>query len=210
MKKSEQFSQLLEKLFPKVEPFLIGETNFQYLVSVILSAQTTDKVTNNEVALLFEKVKTPEEMVKLGEKKIYEFVKKVNYSKKKANYIYQTAKIICEKYDGVVPKNREDLIKLKGVGGKTAGVFLVSRKLGFAFPVDTHVSRVAKAFGFTKEKNPDKIEKDLKKVFPKKQWRDLHLRMILYGRNFLKAKDVKNKKNKKDFFLELEENARTF
>jgi endonuclease III len=189
-KRNQRFYSLLEILFPTVEPFLRAQTDFQFLSAIILSAQMTDTGVNKATEKLFQKMYTPKDALMLGEDGIYNFVKSVNYAPTKAKNIFRTAKIICEQFDGKVPRKRAELISLPGVGNKTAGVFLVQKQIEPAFPVDTHIARVAKAFGFTQETNSDKIEADLRKCFPREWWYPLHLRMILYGRKYLPARKI--------------------
>ncbi len=184
------FSQSLALLFPKIGTFLEAETDFQFLVAVLLSAQMTDKGVNKTTKKFFAVMKTPQDAFEMGEEKIYSFVKSVNYAPTKAKHIFSSSKILMEKFHGEIPKTRKELITLPGVGAKTAGVFLLHKGYEYAFPVDTHIKRVAKSFGFTVHENPDKVEKDLQKLFPKEEWLDLHLRIILYGRNFLTARNI--------------------
>lgn len=184
------FSKKLEKIFPKIGTFLHAETEFQFLVAVLLSAQMTDKGVNKTTQSFFEVMKTPYDAFEMGEKKIYSFVKSVNYGPTKAKHIFASSKILIEQFDGMIPQTRKELITLPGVGAKTAGVFLMHKGYEYAFPVDTHIKRIAKAFGFTNNDNPDKVEQDLQKIFPKEEWLDLHLRIILYGRNFLTARNI--------------------
>jgi len=196
------FSQALQTLYPKVDRFLNGETDFQFLMSIMLSAQMTDKGVNKATTPLFVLVKTPADVVKMGPEKLYQFVKSVNYAPTKAKNIFKTAQILCEQFEGRLPKTRKELMTLPGVGAKTAGVFTVQKGYEAAFPVDTHVARVARAFGFTTEKDPSKIERDLQKIFPKEEWLPLHLRIILYGRNVVTARKIPQ--SPKEAFEELE------
>jgi endonuclease-3 len=133
---------------------------------------------------------TPQDAIGLGADKIYEFIKTINFAPKKALYILNSAQLLIKEYNGIIPKTRKELIKLPGVGMKTAGVFLLNEGFEYAFPVDTHIRRIAQSFGFTNSNNVDEIEKDLSKIFPKEQWLELHLRMISYGRKYLKARDI--------------------
>lgn len=186
----EYFSASLQYLFPKVESFLKSETDFQFLVAILLSAQMTDEGVNKATKPFFKVMKNPLDAVKMGEQKIYQFVKSVNYAPTKARHIFQTAEKILREFSGNIPKTREELITLPGVGKKTAGVFLLQKGYDFAFPVDTHISRVSRAFGFTRHTQPDNIEADLQNIFPREEWNPLHLRMILYGRHYLTARNI--------------------
>lgn len=205
-KKAKIFSDALEKLFPTVGSFLNGETEFQFIVAVMLSAQMTDIGVNKATDSFFKEMKEPSDAVRMGEEKIYEFVRSVNFAPTKAKNIFRTAQILMHEYEGILPKTRTELVKLPGVGNKTAGVFLIQRGYEYAFPVDTHIKRVAKAFGFTKHDDPDKVEMDLQKKFPKETWLPLHLRIILYGRNFLPARNIP--KTQKQAWEDLERNLK--
>lgn len=189
-KKAHFFLEAMESLFGEVPAFLNGETDFQFLIAVMLSAQMTDKGVNKATNNFFKTVKTAQDAVNMGQEQIYEHVKSVNYAPTKAKHVFACAQRIVEVFDNTVPTNRKDLVSLAGVGEKTAGVFLLERDYDFAFPVDTHISRVMCAFGFSKNTNPNKIEEDLRKKFPKEHWKPLHKQIILYGRNYLPARDI--------------------
>lgn len=189
----QNFLDSMNVLFPTVGNFLDGETDFQFLVAIMLSAQMTDKGVNKATKLFFEVMKTPQDAFALGEEKIYEYVKSVNFAPTKAKNIFKTAQYLVEEFSGKVPQTRGDLVKLFGVGNKTAGVFVVQKGYETAFPVDTHISRIAISFGFTLKKNktkPDDVECDLRKKFPENSWKKLHKQMILYGREYLTAKKI--------------------
>jgi len=195
------FSSALTKLFPNVENFLHSTNDFQFLVAIILSAQMTDTGVNKATKEVFNCLFSPQDFLNFGEENLLRSFSSINFYPTKTKNIFKTAKIIIENYNGEIPKTRKDLITLPGVGNKTAGVFLVQKGYDFAFPVDTHIARVATVFGFTHEKNPNKIESDLQKIFPKEQWNTLHKQMILYGRTYLPAK-LKNI-SKEDAFNQL-------
>ena len=128
-------------------------------------------------------------MFNLGEAKVYEFIKTCGLAPKKAKAIIETSKIIMDKHDGKVPNELNLLEELPGVGHKTASV-VMSQGFGYpAFPVDTHIHRLAQRWGLTNGKNVVQTEKDLKAVFPKKNWNKLHLQIIWYGREYCKARD---------------------
>ncbi len=190
IKKSDLFFESLKILFPQTKAFLNGETHWQFLVAILLSAQMTDVGVNNATKDFFKVMNTPQDAIGLGADKIYEFIKTINFAPKKALYILNSAQLLIKEYNGIIPKTRKELIKLPGVGMKTAGVFLLNEGFEYAFPVDTHIRRIAQSFGFTNSNNVDEIEKDLSKIFPKEQWLELHLRMISYGRKYLKARDI--------------------
>ena len=159
------------------------------LISVLLSAQCTDVNVNNVTKNIYPKYYKPEQFIKLGRKKIELLIKKIGIFRIKAKSIYNLSKILVEKYNGKVPKTFEELEKLPGVGHKTASV-VMSQGFGYpAFPVDTHIHRLAQRWGLTNGKNVNQTEKDLKRLFPKKNWNKLHLQIIYYGRQYCKARD---------------------
>ena len=159
------------------------------LISVLLSAQCTDINVNNVTRHIYPKYFKPKHFQKLGRRKIEKLIKKIGIFRIKAKSIYNLSKLLIEKYDSKVPKTFEDLEKLPGVGHKTASV-VMSQGFGYpAFPVDTHIHRLAQRWGLTSGKNVIQTEKDLKKLFPKKNWNKLHLQIIYYGREYCKARD---------------------
>jgi len=206
--KSNLFFESLKILFPQTKAFLNGETDWQFLVAILLSAQMTDRGVNKATESFFKVMKTPQDAIDLGEDKIYTFIKTINFAPKKALYILNSAQLLVKKYNGIIPKTRKELIKLPGVGMKTAGVFLLNKGFEYAFPVDTHIRRIAQSFGFTNSNNVDEIEKDLSKIFPKEQWLELHLRMISYGRKYLKARDIPE--TIEDAWKDLEKNVEEY
>lgn len=190
MQTPDLFSSILQNLFPRVGSFLDHQTDFQFLVAILLSAQMTDEGVNKATKKLFQEMHTPYDAVQMGQEKIYSFVRSVNYAPTKAKHILLSAQKILDQWNGEIPRTRKELITLPGVGSKTAGVFVLQKGYDYAFPVDTHIARVSKSFGFTTHSDPNKIEADLQKLFPKEEWNDLHLRIILYGRKYLTAKKI--------------------
>ncbi|MAI84833.1 MAG: endonuclease III [Rickettsiales bacterium] len=181
-------SNYLNKLYPKTPIPLNHNNNFQFLVAVLLSAQCTDERVNRITPLLFAKAENPLEMTKLSTKEIYEIIKPCGLGPKKSKAISILSKILLKKYNGKVPNNIKSLEELPGVGHKTASV-LMSQSFGQpAFPVDTHIHRLAQRWGLTNGKNVIQTENDLKKIFPKNSWNKLHLQIIFYGREFCKAR----------------------
>jgi len=179
----------LNKIYPKTPIPLKHDSKFTLLVSVLLSAQCTDFNVNNVTKKIYPKYNKPKHFVKLGRKKIEKLIKSIGIFRVKAKSIYLLSKILLEKHGGKVPKNFEDLEKLPGVGHKTASV-VMSQGFGYpAFPVDTHIHRLAQRWGLTNGKNVIQTEKDLKRLFPKKSWNKLHLQIIYYGRQFCTAKN---------------------
>ena len=143
---------------------------------------------NNVTRGIYPKYNRPEHFVKLGRKKIERLIKRIGIFRVKAKSIFYLSKILDEKYKGKVPKTYEELERLPGVGHKTAGV-VMSQGFGFpAFPVDTHIHRLAQRWGLTNGKSVKKTEEDLKKVFPKESWNKLHLQIIFWGRQYCMAR----------------------
>ena len=176
-------------MYPKT-PIPLKHTNkFTLLISVLLSAQCTDLNVNNVTKNIYPKYNKPEHFVKLGRIKIERLIKKIGIFRIKAKSVYNLSKKLLEKHKGQVPNTFEELEKLPGVGHKTASV-VISQGFGKpAFPVDTHIHRLAQRWGLTSGKNVEETEKDLKNLFPKKNWNKLHLQMIFYGREFCKARE---------------------
>ena len=188
-KKSKIILRLLNKTYPKVPIPLNYKNTFTLLLSVLLSAQCTDVNVNNVTRKIYPKYNKPEHFVKLGRKNIERLIKKIGIFRVKAKSIYYLSKTLIEKYHGKVPRTYEELEKLPGVGHKTASV-VMSQGFGYpAFPVDTHIHRLAQRWGLTNGKNVIQTEKDLKKNFPKKFWNKLHLQIIWYGREYCKARE---------------------
>tara|TARA_B100001027_G_scaffold54859_1_gene36831 strand:+ start:3591 stop:4244 length:654 start_codon:yes stop_codon:yes gene_type:complete len=188
-KKAKIILRILNKTYPKVPIPLNYKNTFTLLISVLLSAQCTDVNVNNVTKEIYPKFYKPKHFVKLGRKKIEKLIKKIGIYRVKAKSIFYLSKTLVEKYKGKVPKTYEELEQLPGVGHKTASV-VMSQGFGFpAFPVDTHIHRLAQRWGLTSGKNVLQTEKDLKRVFPKKLWNKLHLQIIWYGREYCKARD---------------------
>ena len=188
-KKSKIILRLLNKTYPKVPIPLNYKNTFTLLLSVLLSAQCTDVNVNNVTRKIYPKYNKPEHFVKLGRKNIERLIKKIGIFRVKAKSIYYLSKTLIAKHHGKVPRTYEELEKLPGVGHKTASV-VMSQGFGYpAFPVDTHIHRLAQRWGLTNGKNVIQTEKDLKKNFPKKFWNKLHLQIIWYGREYCKARE---------------------
>ena len=179
----------LNRIYPDIKVPLNSRNVFTLLISVLLSAQCTDVNVNNVTKDIYPKYYKPEHFVKLGRKKIEKLIQRIGIFRIKAKSIYYLSKTLIEKYDGKVPKTFEELEELPGVGHKTASV-VMSQGFGYpAFPVDTHIHRLAQRWGLTNGKNVIQTEKDLKRLFPKKNWNKLHLQIIFYGREYCKARD---------------------
>ena len=187
--KAKIIIKTLNKIYPKTPVPLKSKNIFTLLISVLLSAQCTDVNVNNVTKDIYPKYFKPEHFVKLGRKKIEKLIKKIGIFRIKAKSIYSMSKQILEKHNGKVPRTFEELEKLPGVGHKTASV-VMSQGFGYpAFAVDTHIHRLAQRWGLTNGKNVVQTEKDLKRLFPKKNWFKLHLQISFYGREYCKARD---------------------
>ena len=185
----------LENLFPEVPVPLNHKDPYTLLIAVLLSAQCTDTNVNNVTKEIYPKFNKPEHFVKLGRKKIEKLIKRIGIFRVKAKSIFHLSKTLVEKYKGAVPKTYEELEELPGVGHKTASV-VMSQGFGFpAFPVDTHIHRLAQRWGLTNGKNVVQTENDLKKIFPKKYWNKLHLQIIWYGREYSPARGLNLEKD---------------
>ena len=189
LQRAKIISKILNKTYPNIKVPLNSRNVFTLLISVLLSAQCTDVNVNNVTKSIYIKYYKPEHFVKLGRKKIERLIKKIGIFRIKAKSIFYLSKILVEKYNGKVPKTFDELEQLPGVGHKTASV-VMSQGFGYpAFPIDTHIHRLAQRWGLTNGKNVTQTEKDLKALFPKKSWNKLHLQIIYYGREFCKARD---------------------
>ena len=187
--KSKIILKYLNKIYPEVPIPLNYKNTFTLLISVLLSAQCTDVNVNNVTKNIYPKYNLPKHFIKLGRKKIERLINKIGIFRVKAKSIYYLSKILVEKYNNKVPRTYEELESLPGVGHKTASV-IMSQAFGYpAFPVDTHIHRLAQRWGLTNGKNVIQTEKDLKNIFPKKNWNKLHLQIIWYGREYCKARE---------------------
>jgi len=189
IERSKIILKILNKIYPKTPIPLKHKNKFTLLISVLLSAQTTDVNVNNVTKNIYPKYNKPEHFVKLGRKKIERLIKSIGIFRVKAKSVYFLSKQLIKKHNGKVPETFEELEKLPGVGHKTASV-VMSQGFGHpAFPVDTHIHRLAQRWGLTNGKNVVQTEKDLKRLFPKKSWNKLHLQIIYYGREYCKARE---------------------
>ena len=181
-------SRKLAELYPRVRIPLAHEDPYTLLVAVVLSAQCTDKKVNEITPLLFAKARTPQQMVKLSVQQIEDIIRPCGLAPAKAKGIHGLSKIILEKHGGQVPNTLEALEALPSVGHKTASVVMVQAFGVPAFPVDTHIHRLAWRWTLSTGKSVEHTEADLKKLFPKDTWNDLHLRIIYFGREYCPAK----------------------
>jgi len=178
----------LEELYPEVEVPLKHTDAYTLLVAVILSAQCTDKRVNEVTPALFAKAGTPQKMVKLGQEKIRSLITTCGLANNKSRAIYEMSKILVAEHGGRVPDSFAALEKLPGVGHKTASVIMAQAFGVPAFPVDTHIHRLAQRWKLTSGKSVEQTEADLKKLFPPERWNKLHIQLILYGREHCTAR----------------------
>lgn len=182
----------LKKYYPNVTCSLDFKTPFQMAVAVMLSAQCTDERVNKITPLLFEKYGTPEAMNKIKLEDLEKLIHPCGFYKNKAKNIKATAEIIVNKYGGMVPNTMDELIKLPGIGRKSANVIMLeafNSPQGIA--VDTHVKRISNRLGLSKNIDPGKIEKDLIKIFPKKYFYDVNHLLVWHGRKICVARNPK-------------------
>ena len=185
--KANLITSILNKQYPETPVPLNHDDIYTLLIAVLLSAQCTDKRVNEVTPHLFNIADDPLSMSKLSEKKIYSIIKPCGLGPKKSKAIKMLSKILVKDYGGEVPENLSALENLPGVGHKTASV-VMSQGFGHpAFPVDTHIHRLAQRWKLTNGKNVTQTEKDLKRIFPEKSWNKLHLQIIFWGREFCQA-----------------------
>lgn len=206
--KKNSIDLYLDELFPNPKCELNYNNDYELLIAIVLSAQSTDKRVNSVTDILFSKYNSLKTLKKASLEELESIIRPVGSFRRKASYIKNIATIIDESYNGVVPKDRDLLIKLPGVGRKTANVFLGEFYNTPAIAVDTHVERVSKRLKLA-SRNDDvlKIEKKLEKCFSKEDWAKRHLQLVLFGRYFCKAikpeckncklKDICIEKNKR-------------
>jgi endonuclease-3 len=186
--RAEIVRERLAELYPDPPIPLDHCDEFTLLVAVLLSAQCTDKKVNEITPALFAAADNPQAMWDLGEANILEIIRPLGLSKQKAKSIAKLSQILVEKHNETVPETFAELEKLPGVGHKTASV-VMSQAFGLpAFPVDTHIHRLAQRWGLTSGKNVIQTEYDLKKLFPESSWNQLHLQIIFYGREHCSAR----------------------
>ena len=186
--KAERIQSMLEELYPETPVPLDHDTPFQLLVAVLMSAQTTDLKVNQVTPELFKQGPTPEKMAALDVSQIQSMIREVGLAPTKAKNIKRLSELLLERHQGNIPNTFEELEALPGVGHKTAGVVLAQAFGIPAFPIDTHIHRLAARWGLSNGRNVDQTEKDLKAIFPKEAWNDLHLQIIFFGREYCPAR----------------------
>ena len=191
MRKAERAQVVLERLnhrYPETPIPLDHSDPFTLLIAVLLSAQCTDKKVNEVTPALFAAGPTPKAMASLDETEIWTFIRQLGLAKTKAKHVRRLSELLLSEHDGAVPDSFQALEALPGVGHKTASV-VMSQAFGVpAFPVDTHIHRLAQRWGLSNGLSVAATERDLKRLFPKEHWNRLHLQIIFYGREFCSAR----------------------
>ena len=179
---------ILNRIYKRVPIPLNHHNKFELVVAVLLSAQCTDERVNKVTPILFKKANTAKKMILVSKNTIYKIIRPCGLAPQKSKAIFEMSRILVKQFKGKVPESFVELEKLPGVGHKTASV-VMSQGFGHpAFPVDTHIHRLAQRWGLTNGKNVVQTEKDLKFLFPKKAWNKLHLQIIFYGREYCQAR----------------------
>jgi len=187
--KKDKLIKLFASNYPEPVTALNFSTPFELLIATVLSAQTTDIQVNKVTKNLFKVYNKPKDFVNLKQKELEKKIKSIGLYKNKSKYIINLSKIIIDKYNGKIPDTRDDLMKLPGVGRKTANVVLGCAFKKNTIPVDTHVLRVSNRLGLCNSRNTYEVEKSLMEKFPPKIWLDLHHWLIIHGRNVCKARN---------------------
>lgn len=186
--KAKDILKILDKYFPTVESPLQHKDAYTLLISVLLSAQCTDERVNKVTPILFKMADNPQDMVKFTQEEIREIIKPCGLSPMKSKGIYGLSRILLDKYDGQVPSTFEELEALPAVGHKTASVVMTQWFDKPAFPVDTHIHRLAYRWGLSDGKSVEQTERDLKHLIPQKKWKKAHLQFIYFGRKYCPAR----------------------
>jgi endonuclease-3 len=190
MKLAEKLARIqetLDRLLPHVPIPLDHVDPFTLLVAVVLSAQTTDKKVNEVTPALFSRARTPEAMAKLSVKEVHALIRTVGLAPAKSKALVGLSQQLVARHGGKVPRTMEELVELPGVGRKTASVVLAQAFGIPAFPVDTHIHRLAERWGLSSGKSVEQTERDLKRHFPEEAWGKLHLQIIYFGRRYCPA-----------------------
>ena len=186
--KAEIIISMLEKLYPETPIPLDHNNPFELLVAVLMSAQTTDLKVNEVTPALFAKANNPADMTKLDVETILQDIRQIGLAPTKSKNILRLSQLIVERHDGQVPCTFKELEDLPGVGHKTASVVMAQAFSVPAFPVDTHIHRLAARWGLSNDTTVEKTEKDLKAIFPRNLWNKLHLQIIFFGREYCPAR----------------------
>jgi len=202
MKPVNTIYTILSNEYPEAKSGLNYNSAFELLIAVMLSAQCTDKRVNEITKHLFEICKIPEDYLKIGENKLQELIKSCGLYKTKSRNIINSCRILIEEFEGNVSGKFQDLIKLPGVGRKSANVVLIEAFDIPAIPVDTHVYRVSNRIGIVKAKNPEQTESQLSKILPNEIWIKMHHLLIIHGRTTCLARNPKCKKCKINIYCD--------
>lgn len=186
--KADAIARILEELYPNPPIPLKHQDAYTLLIAVLLSAQCTDERVNRITPLLFGRADTPQDMVQLDVAEIREIIRPCGLAPRKSQAIFDLSQILLDEYDGAVPQDLHALEQLPGVGHKTASVVMCQAFGVPAFPVDTHIHRLAYRWTLSNGKSVEKTEADLKKLFPREKWNDLHLQIIYFGREYCPAR----------------------
>jgi endonuclease-3 len=185
---AQKIQRILDELYPIVGSPLAHETPFQLLVATILSAQCTDARVNMVTPALFARAPDAATMSKLTARHVLPFIKSLGLARGKAKNLVAMAKLLVKRHGGEVPRTLEELEELPGVGHKTAGVVVAQAFGEPAFPVDTHIHRLAGRWGLSRARSVAEVERDLKALFPRDRWNALHLQIIFFGRSHCRAR----------------------
>jgi endonuclease-3 len=186
--RAEKIGEILDRLYPEPPIPLVHRDPFTLLVAVVLSAQTTDAQVNKVTPALFAKASTPQQMAKLTPEQILSAIRSCGLAPSKAKNVQRLAQMLVEEHGGEVPRDPEALERLPGVGHKTASV-VMSQAFGVpAFPVDTHIHRLAERWRLSNGKSVEQTERDLKKLYPPEEWGRRHLQFIYFGREYCPAR----------------------
>ncbi|MGC8739042.1 MAG: endonuclease III [Candidatus Hydrogenedens sp.] len=189
--KAKKIYDKLLQLYPDAHCTLNYHSPFELLIMTILASQCTDERVNKVCMSLFQKLKSPHDFINLGQKQLENRIRPVGFYKNKAQHIINTCKLLIEKYDGKVPNTMNDLLKLQGVGRKTANVILGECFNTPGIIVDTHCGRLTRRLGLTSSDNPQKIEQDLMQILPEKKWTLFSHLLVFHGRNICLARNPK-------------------
>ncbi|MFH0820331.1 MAG: endonuclease III [Candidatus Peregrinibacteria bacterium] len=192
--KAKKIMRILDRIYPKTPIPLKHKDPFTLLVAVLLSARNTDKKVNQVTPELFRLADTPAKMAKLTPETVRKIIRSCGLSPTKSKAIVALSQKLVREFEGRVPQTFEELESLPGVGHKTASVLMAQAFGKDAFPVDTHIHRLARRWGLSRARNVRETERDLKKLFPQNQWRKLHLQLIFFGREYCPARGHDEKK----------------
>ncbi|HMC21849.1 MAG TPA: endonuclease III [Thermoanaerobaculia bacterium] len=187
--KTKRIAAILDRLYPQPDIPLGHRDPFTLLVAVVLSAQTTDAQVNRVTPALFRRAPTPAALARMPEHEILKLIRSCGLAPSKARNIKRLAQTLVDSYGGKVPQDIDELEKLPGVGHKSASVVMTQAFAQPAFPVDTHIHRLAIRWGLSKGRNVKQTESDLKKLFPREEWGRRHLQIIYFGREYCPARN---------------------